>query len=342
VQTNPQLHPFAKLDPNLVLDALDSVGIAGNGRLQALNSYENRVYLVYRDEMDGAPSPAVVVKFYRPERWSRAQILEEHAFTQELADAEIPVVPPLILLGETLHLHAGFAFSVSPVRPGRAPEIENPAVLGWLGRFIGRIHAVALTKPFEERPALNAQTFGDDSIAFVTASGLLPPAQAAAWHSAAAAALADVRRAFEQAGEVVQTRLHGDCHTGNVLWNDYGALQGPHFVDFDDCRTGPAVQDLWMLLSGDRPAMQQQLAELLTGYEQFCEFNPRELQLVEALRTLRMLHYSAWLARRWDDPAFPATFDWFGAPAYWEQQAGLLREQSAAMVAVLRDGPLLW
>lgn len=321
-------HPYARLDPQAVLEAVESVGLVGDGRLLALNSYENRVYQVGLEE--GAP---VVVKFYRPGRWSDAAILEEHAFVAELAEREIPVVPALDVKGRTLHDVDGYRFTVFPRRGGRAPELGDPATLEWIGRFIGRIHAVGAMRPYAARPELNPQTFGREPFAFLRAGGFIPPELAATWASVVEQALDGVARCYDRAGELPLLRLHGDCHGGNVLWTP----DGPHFVDFDDSRMGPAVQDLWMLLSGERQEMVGQMADVLAGYEDFCEFHPRQLYLVEALRTLRLIHYSSWLAMRWDDPAFPAAFPWFNTQRYWQDRILELREQVALM-----DEPPLW
>ncbi len=314
--------PYAGLTPETVLDALDTVGLRGDGRLLALNSYENRVYQVWLE--DGG---SVVAKFYRPGRWSDAQILEEHSFVQELAEREVPVVAPLALGATTLAAHAGFRFSVFPRRGGRTPELDRPDTLKWIGRFIGRIHAVGATRPFATRPALDAEGFGREPRDWLLQHHFVPPDLLEAWQGAVHLALASVAHCYERAGAVRTLRLHGDCHAGNILWTD----AGPHFVDFDDARSGPAVQDLWMLLSGDRAEMGGQLDDVLAGYEQFREFGPRELHLVEALRTLRLIHYSAWIARRWDDPAFPAAFPWFNTQRYWQDRILELREQIALM-----------
>jgi Ser/Thr protein kinase RdoA (MazF antagonist) len=323
--------PYAGLTPDCVLDALASAGLFGDGRLLALNSYENRVYQVWLDEVpEGAATQpaAVVAKFYRPARWTDAQILEEHSFASELAEREIPVVAPMTIAGGgTLAAFGGFRFSVYPKHGGRAPELEDRLTLEWLGRFIGRIHAVGGIEAFKERPALDIANFGEEPREFLLAHDFVPADLLPAWTSTITQALDGVRRSFDRAGSVGMIRLHGDCHAGNILWT----AAGPHFVDFDDCRTGPAVQDLWMLLSGDRADAQQQLRALLRGYEDFCEFDDRELQLIEALRTLRLIHYSAWLARRWDDPAFPAAFPWFNTQRYWQDRVLEMREQIAAM-----------
>lgn len=325
---SPQSHPYSRLTPDVVLNALDALGLRCDGRLLALNSYENRVYQVGLED-----AGAVVAKFYRPARWTDAQILEEHAFANELDAAEIPVVAPLEFAGRTLHESEGFRFAVFPRHGGRAPELEDERILEWLGRFIGRIHAVGRARPFEHRPALDIASFGAEPRAFLIASGLIPPELVPAWRQAVDLALEAVRHAYARAGNVRSIRVHGDCHPSNVLWTpDTGnSAGGPHFVDLDDSRMAPAVQDLWMLVSGDRETMGRQLGCLLKGYEDFAEFDDRELNLVEALRTLRLIHYSAWLARRWDDPAFPIAFPWFNTPRYWQDRVLEMREQIAAL-----------
>jgi Ser/Thr protein kinase RdoA (MazF antagonist) len=317
-----QAAPFSSLDPACILDALQGIGLNGDGRLLALNSYENRVYQVGMEE-----GPPLIAKFYRPLRWSDAAILEEHVFLHELAQAEIPVVPPLTIEGRTLHRFNGHRFSVFERHGGRAPELDQPGVREWIGRFIGRIHAIGEVMPFRERPALDIDTFGLQSVQFLLEHGFIPSDIEVAYRSVANQALDGVRRCYDRAGEIALIRLHGDCHLGNLLWTD----DGPHFVDFDDCRAGPAIQDLWMLLSGDRREMAGQLADVLAGYEDFHEFDPREAYLIEALRTLRMLHYSAWLAQRWHDPAFPLAFPWFNTQHYWQNAILELREQIALM-----------
>ncbi|WP_317737708.1 serine/threonine protein kinase [Burkholderia pseudomallei] len=323
--------PFAGLTPERVLDALDSVlipaGSRTDGRLLALNSYENRVYQAGIE--DGAP---IVAKFYRPQRWSNDAILEEHTFVAELAAREIPAVPPLAFDGRTLHEFDGFRFAIFERRGGRAPELDRRDTLEWLGRFIGRIHAVGATKPYAARPTLGLRTFGNEPRDFLMSHDFVPDDVRPAYEAAVALALEGVERAYERAGDVRMLRAHGDCHPSNVLWTD----AGPHFVDFDDSRMAPAVQDLWLLLPGDRPGASRALTDLLAGYEDFCEFDPRELHLIEALRTLRLIHYAAWLARRWDDPAFPAAFPWFNTHRYWEARVLELREQIGAM----QEGPL--
>lgn len=322
--------PYETLTPDVVQDAIASVGLIGDGRLLPLGSYENRVYLLPLEE--GEP---IVAKFYRPGRWTTTQIAEEHAFAAELVGAEIPVVAPLALGGRTLHSFGGFEFAIYPRRGGRPPELDSPEVLEWLGRFIGRIHAIGRTRPFRARPTLDVDTFGREPREWLSGSDMLPLETRRAWLSQADEAIDLAAAAFNTVGDITPLRLHGDCHPGNVLWrpasgNDPG---GPHFVDLDDARMGPAVQDLWMLLSGDRHDRTVALSDLLAGYEDFCEFDRRELALIEPLRTLRLIHYSAWLARRWDDPAFPAAFPWFGTVGYWEDQIRILAAQVEAMKA---------
>jgi len=316
-------HPdYQNLTPDLVLDAVETCGLRCDGRQYALNSYENRVYQVWLE--DGSMR---VVKFYRPQRWSDAAILEEHAYSQELAEREIPVVAPLSINGKTLHEHGGFRFALFAKQGGRAPELDRPEVLQWIGRFMGRIHAVGAIKPFRQRPRIDVASFGEAPSRFVVDNGFVPADIKPAYEAIVRDALAGVRACYSEAGKVKEIRLHGDCHAGNVLWTD----AGPHFVDFDDCRSGPAVQDLWMLLSGDREAMTGQLADVLRGYREFQKFDLRELRLIEALRTLRMIHYAGWLAVRWEDPAFPVSFPWFNTQRYWQDQILALREQCAAM-----------
>jgi Ser/Thr protein kinase RdoA (MazF antagonist) len=340
--TDTTTHPYARLTPDRVLDALETVGLRGDGRLLALNSYENRVYQIWLEDdapvgENGAPARVVVAKFYRPGRWNAEQLREEHAFAGELAEHEIPIVAPLPLGGSTLHDFDELSFAVYPRRGGRPPELDDPAVLEWLGRFLGRIHAVGARRPFVARPALDIASFGDEPRAWLLEHGRIPPDLEPAWRAAADQALDAVRACFARTGDVRHIRLHGDCHAGNVLWTEVEERErgvrtgGPHFVDLDDARMGPAIQDLWMLLSGDRAAMTRQLSDVLAGYEDFADFDRRELNLVEALRTLRLLHYSAWIARRWDDPAFPPAFPWFDTPRYWQDRILELREQIAAM-----------
>jgi Ser/Thr protein kinase RdoA (MazF antagonist) len=319
-------HPYQALTPDVVLDALSAVGLHGDGRLTALSSYENRVYQVHLEEpFEGHAQ--VVAKFYRPSRWSDAAILEEHAFAAELAAGEIPMVAPLLLEGASLHHHGGFAFSVSPRRGGRPPELDDAEVLEWIGRFLARIHQVGSARPFEVRPALDLQSFALEPRDWLLSHRFIPLDVERAWTTACDAAIKaiDAALAAQSPGLL---RLHGDCHPGNILWTPDA---GPHFVDLDDARTGPAVQDLWMLLSGERVQRQRQLGALLDGYEQLREFDRSELALIEPLRTLRLIHYSAWIARRWDDPAFERAFPWFGSSDYWQGQVQMLEEQLEAM-----------
>lgn len=321
-------YTFAGLGPDNVLDALDTLGLQGDGRLLALNSYENRVYQVGLDQ-----GPPVIVKFYRPGRWSDEAIIEEHQFCAELVADEIPVVPPMELNGATLHHHVGYRFAVFERQGGRTPELDQPGRLEWIGRFMGRIHATGARHSYSHRNSLDAVSFGERPRAWLLEHDFIPPELRPSWMSITEQAMESVHRCYTRAGDVRLLRLHGDCHTGNLLWTD----QGPHFVDFDDSRMGPALQDLWMLLSGDRAEMSRQLGDVIAGYESFFEFDERELHLLEALRTLRLLHYSAWLAMRWEDPAFPLAFPWFNSVRYWQDRILELREQVALM-----DEPPLW
>jgi Ser/Thr protein kinase RdoA (MazF antagonist) len=315
----PVTAPYQDLTPDTILSAVEASGRLTDGSMLALNSYENRVYQI--GIQDQKP---LIAKFYRPARWSDAAILEEHAFLMELAEAEIPVVAPLADAGDnTLMSHGGYRFSLFPRQGGRAPDLERPEQLEWLGRFLGRLHTVGAVRRFEHRARMDVQALGCAPREFILQSRFLPPELAPRYREVTELLLAGVRRCFGRASDIREIRLHGDCHPGNVLWTD----AGPHFVDFDDCATGPAIQDLWMLLSGSRTDMEIQLTHVMRGYRRFANFDPAELWLVEALRTLRLIHYAAWIARRWDDPAFPRAFPWFDAPRYWEEHIQVLREQ---------------
>ncbi len=315
-------HPYSKLTPDVVINAVESLGWMSDARILALNSYENRVYQVGIE--DATP---VIVKFYRPERWSRAQILEEHSFSQELHDLEIPVVPPIVNnQGDTLHHFEGFDFAIFTRRGGRAPELDNFDHLLIIGRLLGRLHNCGRAQPFAHRPAFCAQDFAQTPQQFLLEQNFIP-AQLLEAYQTLTDDLIRVTETIWQSVDCTSLRLHGDCHPGNILWRDDSAF----FVDLDDARSGPAVQDLWMLLSGDRPQQIAQLSEVLEGYQQFASFNFAELNLIECLRTWRIMHYAAWLARRWQDPAFPMSFPWFNTERYWAEHILELREQLAAL-----------
>jgi Ser/Thr protein kinase RdoA (MazF antagonist) len=320
-------HPFQTLTPGFIMDAVESQGYLCDCRTLALNSYENRVYQV---GIEG--ENPLVAKFYRPGRWTDAQILEEHRFCFELAEHELPVVAPLVNeCGESLFHFGGFRFALYPRRGGHAPELDNLDNLIILGRLMGRIHGIGVLRAFEVRPRLDCRSFGHEAVALV--SERYVPAEFKSHYDALTRDLLQgIEEILARTGEVRFIRTHGDCHAGNILWRD----GGPHFVDFDDARMAPAVQDLWMMLSGDRAGKMTQLAEILEGYGEFNDFDPRELQLVEALRSLRILHFTAWLAQRWEDPAFPPSFPWFNTPRYWGDHILELREQ----IAALQEPPL--
>jgi Ser/Thr protein kinase RdoA (MazF antagonist) len=315
-------HPFQNLIPGFIMDAVESQGFRCDCRTSPLNSYENRVYQVGLEE--GEP---LIGKFYRPGRWSDAQIIEEHRFCIELAEHELPVVAPWMNGAcETLFHHGGFRFALYPRQGGRAPEFDNLDNLPVLGRMLGRIHRIGAVRPFVRRPTLDSRSFGFASVELIR-ERFIPEEYRESYTAVTGQLLQEIDAIIAGAGPLHYIRVHGDCHAGNILWRD-GA---PHFVDFDDARMAPAVQDLWMMLSGERERQTAQLAALIEGYSEFHEFNPVELRLIEPLRALRMLHYSAWLARRWEDPIFPVTFPWFNTVRYWGEHIIQLREQLAAL-----------
>jgi len=314
-------HPYASLTPDLVLTAVESTGLMTDARISALNSYENRVYQVGIES-----AQPIIVKFYRPERWTDEQILEEHQFTLALQDLEISVVAPSVdAEGKTLHQYEQFRFALYPRQGGHAPNLDDMDTLLSLGSSLGRIHALGKAKPFEYRPEITLQTFGLDSVEFLLSNQFIPDSLQKAYSSLVDDLLKTCNEKMQIPYERI--RLHGDCHPGNILWRHDTA----HFVDFDDARNGPAIQDLWMLLSGERQQQTEQLSEILEGYREFCDFDLRELPLIESLRSLRIIHYSAWLARRWQDPAFPKFFPWFNTERYWGEHILQLREQLAAI-----------
>jgi len=320
--------PFDFLTPDVVAEAAESIGLEPSGRLFALNSYENRVYQL--GDEDGA---LWVLKFYRPARWSDAQIAEEHSFTMELAAAEMPVAAPLRRDGETLFEHASLRFAAFPYMAGRAPELDDIATLTLLGRTLARMHAIGATRRFAHRPALTVERFGEAARELVINSGFVPESVVEQYARVSDQVIGRVRQCFDAFGPLPRLRIHGDCHAGNILWRS----TGPLFVDLDDCMSAPRIQDLWMFLSGDAASQQASWAALMEGYELFGEFDFAELTLVESLRSLRILHHAAWIAHRWHDPAFPRAFPWFAEARFWERHISDLFEQLAA----LDDPPIL-
>lgn len=314
-------HPYDSLTPDCVVDCIESIGLSSDLRLLALNSYENRVYQVGIEDAE-----PVILKFYRAERWTDEQILEEHAFAQELVEHEISVVAPESVGGETLHHALGQRFSVFKRRGGYPPELDNLDHLFRLGQTLGRIHRVGSAKPFLHRRELSPLRMTTESRLFVE-NDFVPMELKSAYTTLARdcdQAATDILSAMNAEG---LQRIHGDCHVGNILWRD----DTPHFVDLDDCISGPVIQDMWMFLNGDRHHREQQLADFIEGYEEFNDFNTRQLPWIEALRTLRIMHHAAWLARRWTDPAFPKAFPWFGHQRFWADHILELREQLSAM-----------
>jgi len=315
--------PYSSLSPDLILNAIESLGQHCSGSLLALNSYENRVYQVGMD--DGAP---LIAKFYRPERWSDAAILEEHQFSAELLSYEIPVIAPLVIADATLHHYEGFRFALFPRMGGRALELDNPDHLEWMGRFIGRFHAVSATRKFQHRMTLNVESYAVVPYQFLLNNDFIPESIRHNYCLVMDNLITIMQEILATVGHIDHIRLHGDCHAGNILWHD----ARPHIVDLDDCLMGPAIQDIWMLLSGNASQMNMQLDKILDGYCEFHDYNPAELHLIETLRTLRMIHYSGWLAKRWEDPAFPLNFPWFHTPRYWENHLQHLKEQEELLI----------
>lgn len=315
--------PYASLDPTLILNAIESLDFRCSGSLLSLNSYENRVYQIGMDD-----APPLIAKFYRPNRWTDAAIEEEHQFALELVQHDIPVVAPLIINGKTLHEFEHFRFALFKRQGGRTIDLDNNEHLEWIGRFIGRIHAVGAIKSFEHRIRLDVQSYGQKPYQFLLENNFIPDELKTSYTEVVSALLQAIQHQFDRVENTPYIRLHGDCHIGNILWND----AGPQIVDLDDCLMGPAIQDLWMLISGNtKEERSAQLNNILYGYEEFYDFNYREVHLIEALRALRMLHYSAWLARRWEDPAFPRNFPWFNTSQYWQEQIQHLHDQCDLM-----------
>ena len=310
--------PYANLKPDFILDAVESAGFRCTGSLLALNSYENRVYQIGIEE-----SAPIVAKFYRPHRWSIPTIIEELEFAETLYEHEIPVVAPLKNAeNEMLHHFKDFNFALFPRWGGHALELDNLEQLEWMGRFLGRMHAVGASKPFKHRSTLSVQLLGYDALQFLKTTHFIPDHINDAFFNCADALLKNIDAIFQSVSPINHIRLHGDMHAGNVLWDGIG----PHILDFDDCLMGPAIQDIWMLLSGDEEQSTLEMDHILRGYCQFHDFNRNELRLIKPLRALRQLNYAAWLARRWEDPAFPLSFPWFDTPSYWEELLQNLRE----------------
>ena len=310
---------FSSLNPDLILDGLESTGLTVDSGLLALNSYENRVY-----QFHDIDQKKYVTKFYRPNRWSMAQIQEEHDFSFELDEHELPIVAPIKINNRSLFEYKGYHFALFPCRGGRIFEVDNLDQLEWMGRFLGRIHAIAAKKPFQHRPCFNTEEMLFQAKDHIEKSQFVPSHLQLAFFTILEQVIS---LAAEQYFDTDNIRLHGDCHAGNILWTD----AGPHFVDLDDCRTGPAIQDIWMMLSGDRQQQMLQLDTLLSGYDEFKLFDVKQLPLIEPLRTMRVINYMAWLCNRWQDPAFPRNFPWFNTEKYWEQQILMLKEQHSAL-----------
>ena len=330
MQANPNnTAPYDALSPDTILDAIESVGIEPTGSLLALNSYENRVYQVGLESGE-----FVIAKFYRPNRWTDAAIAEEHAYTQGLFDDEISVVPPMQIDGTTVFNHADFRFAIFRRQGGHAPNLENQDDLEVLSRTIARLHAVGAQQKFEHRITLTHEHLGTNSRNFLLENNFLPLEMEEAYASVTEHLLKHIEPMMSEMENLPSIRIHGDCHMGNILWRG----ETPHFVDFDDCLMGPPIQDLWMLLNGGRAEQTGQLATILDAYNDFYDFDVRTLKLIEPLRTLRIMYHAAWIARRWEDPAFPVAFPTFDSVNYWSYHVLALREQ----MSMLDEPPLMY
>ena len=326
---NYNVHNYSQLIPDTIINAIESLDYISDSRILALNSYENRVYQIgIEDE-----SP-IIAKFYRPNRWTDEMIKEEHQFTLELANADLPVVAPIVINNETIFNFEGYRFSLYPRFGGYAPELDNSDHLLHLGRILAQLHNIGETKAFVERPTISIEDFAIKPIKYILENNFIPGDLHIAYTTLTDDLLIRIKQCFEQAGDYNTLRLHGDCHQSNILTRD----DKFYIVDFDDSRTGPAIQDIWMFLSGDRQYMTARLNDFMEGYTEFRDFSARELHLIEALRTLRLIHYAAWLAQRWEDPAFPIAFPFFNTQNYWEEHILSLREQASLM----EEPPLVW
>ncbi|PWG69078.1 serine/threonine protein kinase [Enterobacter mori] len=321
---NDQAFTFQTLHPDTIMDALFEQGVRVDSGLTPLNSYENRVYQ-FQDE----DRQRFVVKFYRPERWSAEQIQEEHQFSHDLLDDDVPVAAPLKFNNQTLLTHEGFYYAIFPSLGGRQFEADNIDQMEWVARYLGRIHQTGRKKPFIARPTIGIQEYLIEPRQVFETSTLISGGLKDKFLSATDKLIEAVKACWRD--DTATLRLHGDCHAGNILWRD-----GPLFVDLDDARMGPAVQDLWMLLNGDKAEQRMQLETIIEAYEEFSPFNSDEIALIEPLRAMRFVYYLAWLIRRWDDPAFPRNFPWLTGEDYWRSQISTFTEQ----VKVLQEPPL--
>jgi Ser/Thr protein kinase RdoA (MazF antagonist) len=311
---------YYQLTPDAITDALAGMGFYVDSGLMALNSYENRVYR-FKNEEEGN----LVAKFYRPGRWSREQIEEEHAFVAALAADGVRVVQPLQREQQSLFEYKGILFAVWPAIAARQLEADNLEQLEALGEQLAKLHLRGEREPLGHRSRMDPAVELPLARDLLERHGQIPAALRQPFFSLLERLLEEVCRRYRPATDIA---LHGDCHGGNLLWQG-----GPWLLDFDDCRRGPAVQDIWMMLSGSRQEQLVQLDSLLAGYEMVREFDNPELALIEPLRSMRIINYMAWLASRWSDPAFPVNFPWFNTEGYWQQQIAVLREQLEALAA---------
>ena len=307
---------YSLLSPDFMLDAIESIGIHVDSGLLELNSYENRVFQFLDENRQ-----RFVVKFYRPARWSDEQIQEEHDFSLQLKSADIDVVAPLQFDGCSLFIYQGYRFAIFPSAGGRPIEVDNLDALESVGRNLGRVHQLASQQSFLHRPTVSVVEFVQTPKQILQQNNFVPVHLETSFFDVYDLLSKEIALQYKPDDKQL-IRLHGDLHAGNILWRDKVTL-----LDFDDCRQGPAVQDVWMMLHGERHEQLLQLEVMLEGYEEFCSFDTKQLTLIEPLRAMRMMHYMGWIAKRWQDPAFSRHFAWFTDEQYWQQQVTVLQEQ---------------
>ena len=322
---------FLELTPERILDAVEEFGVRATGRVLQLNSMENRVYEVEieveDDQVETRHDRFRVAKFYRPQRWSKEQILDEHAFLLDLVERDIPVIAPIQNEnGDTLKTIADIHCALFPKSGGRIPQEFTDEELERMGRLIARLHFVGAARPATARIQLSPQTYGIENLEKIISLGFLPNEYFNTYSNLVKTLSQTISPWFDG---IEMLRIHGDLHLANILWDD----AGPKLVDFDDMLVGPPIQDLWLIVPGRDEESRRQFRVMINAYQELRAFDRKSLRLVEPLRALRMIHFSAWIAKRWEDPAFKRIFPGFGSNAYWSEQIGDLQDQ----LSVIRE-----